>query len=96
MHDYKLAISDMFVGNAFLPVLFLLASLLSGRSVLPYAQNTDLYLASLGIVLTSIYIFGLVTRPARRVARMGVDSWLVVAAYVAGIAGLFFVHNHPA
>lgn len=96
MRDYKLAISDIFGGNAFLPVLFLLASLLSGQSVLPYAQNTDVYLASLGIVLTSIYIFGLVTRPSRRIARLGIDSWFVLAAYIAGIAGLFFVHNHPA
>lgn len=95
MGDYKLAISDIFGGNAFLPVLFLLASLLSGESVLPYAQNTDVYLASLGILLTSIYIFGLVTRPARRLARLGVDSWLVLLSYIAGIAGLFFVHNHP-
>lgn len=96
MRDYKLAISDIFGGNAFLPVLFLLATLLSGQAVLPYAQNTDVYLASLGIVLTSIYIFGLVTRPSHRIARLGIDSWLVVAAYIAGIAGLFFVHNHPA
>ncbi|HSU19228.1 MAG TPA: hypothetical protein VLI45_05725 [Acidobacteriaceae bacterium] len=96
MRDYKLAISDIFGGNAFLPVLFLLAGLLSGESVLPYAQNTDVYLASLGIVLTSIYIFGLVTRPSRRVARLGVDSWIVLIAYIAGMVGLFFVHNHPA
>lgn len=77
-----------------MPVLFLLASLLSEQSVLPYAQNTDVYLASLGVVLTSVYLFGLVTRPQKRAARLGLDSWLVLAAYVIGIAGLFFVHNH--
>jgi cation:H+ antiporter len=93
MADYELAISDIFGGNAFLPVLFLLASLLSGQSVLPYAQNTDVYLASLGLVLTAIYTFGLITRPRRRIARLGLDSWLVLITYVAGIIGLFFVHN---
>ena len=33
--DYKLAFGDIFGGNAFLPVLFLLAVLVSGKAVLP-------------------------------------------------------------
>ena len=61
--DYQLAVSDIFGGNAFLPVLFLLASLLSGSAVLPQAQPTDIYLTALGIVLTVVYGWGLITRP---------------------------------
>src|SRR6266702_2507621 len=53
--DYNLAVSDIFGGNAFLPVLFLLATLLSGQSVLPQAKNTDIYLASLGAQLKAVY-----------------------------------------
>jgi len=93
MGDYQLAMSDIFGGNAFLPVLFLLASLLSGEAVLPHAQNTDVYLAALAAVLTSIYIFGLILRPQRRYARMGLDSWLVLLLYIAGAIGLVFVSN---
>lgn len=93
MQDYQLAMSDIFGGNAFLPVLFLLASLLSGQAVLPHAQNTDIYLASLGVLLTTVYIFGLILRPRHRYVRMGVDSWLVLLLYVCGIVGLIFVSN---
>jgi cation:H+ antiporter len=91
--DYQLAVSDIFGGNAFLPVLFLLASLLSGSAVLPQAQPTDIYLTALGIVLTTVYVGGLIMRPHRQVARIGLDSLTVLVLYVAGIAGLFAVAN---
>jgi cation:H+ antiporter len=93
MEDYELAMSDIFGGNAFLPVLFLLASVLSGTAVLPHAHNTDIYLAALGILLTATYSLGLLLRPSRRFARMGIDSWLVLVLYAVGIAGLLFVRN---
>jgi cation:H+ antiporter len=91
--DYQLAVSDIFGGNAFLPVLFLLAGLLSGSAVLPQAQATDIYLTALGIVLTVVYLWGLVTRPHRQVWRMGIDSVAVLLMYAAGIAGLIAVSN---
>ncbi len=89
--DYQLAMSDIFGGNAFLPVLFLVASLLSGKAVLPQAQATDIYLTALGIVLTLVYAAGLLFRPQRRIARMGVDSLIVLVLYVIGVAGLFAI-----
>ena len=88
LRDYKLAISDIFGGNAFLPVLFLVAVVLSGKAVLPAAQNTDIYLTGLGALLTAVYVWGLVTRPRKRILRMGPDSLAVVILYVVGIAGL--------
>jgi cation:H+ antiporter len=86
--DYQLAVSDIFGGNAFLPVLFLLATLLAGKSVLPLAQDTDVYLAGLGILLTSVYLAGLIFRPRRQVVGLGVDSLAVVVLYGLGVAGL--------
>jgi len=87
--DYKLAVSDIFGSNAFLPVIFLLATLLSGKAVLPQAQKSDMYLTGLGILLTAVYIYGLVFRPRKQIARMGIDSIIVLILYVAGVAGLF-------
>jgi cation:H+ antiporter len=89
--DYQLAISDIFGGNAFLPVLFLVATLLSGQAVLPQAQATDIYLTAVGALLTLVYLTGLLFRPARRIARMGIDSFIVLVLYASALAGLFAV-----
>ncbi|MDX6300484.1 MAG: cation:H+ antiporter [Nocardioidaceae bacterium] len=85
--DYQLAVSDIFGGNAFLPVLFLLATLLSGKAVLPQAQATDIYLTALAMLLTLVYAAGLVFRPRRRIARMGADSLVVLVLYALGLLG---------
>ncbi len=89
--DYQLAVSDIFGGNAFLPVLFLLATVISGQPVLPMAQKTDIYLTGLAMLLTTVYLYGLIFRPRRQIARMGVDSLLVLLLYGLGIVGLFFI-----
>lgn len=89
--DYTLAVSDIFGGNAFLPVLFLPATLISGQSILPQAHHTDIYLASLGALLTTIYIYGLIFRSTRQFLRLGIDSIVVLLVYILGIVGLFFI-----
>ena len=89
--DYDLAFSDIFGGNAFLPALFLPATLLSGQSVLSQAKNSDIYLASLGALLTAVYIYGLIFRPKRQILSLGIDSFVVLIFYIVGIGGLFFI-----
>ena len=86
--DYKLAFGDIFGGNAFLPVLFLLAVLVSGKAVLPNAHASDIYLTGLGALLTVVYMTGLLFRPAKVHARLGVDSIAVLVLYALGVIGL--------
>lgn len=86
--DYQLAIGDIFGGNAFLPVLFLPATLLAGSAVLPAAGRSDVYLTALGAALTIVYVAGLIFRPRRKIAGMGIDSMVVLALYLVGVAGL--------
>jgi cation:H+ antiporter len=88
MGDAQLGISDIFGGNAFLPTLFLVATLISGTAVIPQAHDTDIYLTGLGILLTVVYVFSLIFRPRRRIAGMGPDSLAVLVLYGLGIAGL--------
>lgn len=94
LKDYRMAVSDIFGGNAFLMMLLLLATLLSGKAVLPAASPADLYLTALAIVLTTIYLGGLVAPSRFQCLRMGLDSLLVVALYLLGVVGLFFVVGH--
>jgi cation:H+ antiporter len=93
MGDYQLAFSDIFGGNAFLPVLFLPATIISGTAVLPQAHDTDIYLTALAILLTVVYLWGLLFRPQRQWGRLGPDSIAVVALYALGIVGLVAVSH---
>jgi cation:H+ antiporter len=89
--DYQLAVSDIFGGNAFLPVLFLVGTLISGQAILPHAAATDIYLTALAALLTLVYAAGLLFRPRRRAAGVGVDSLVVLLLYAAGIGGLIAI-----
>ena len=86
--DNALAFADIFGGNAFLPVLFLLADAVAGKPTLPAAKASDIWMASLGLVLTAVYIAGLIVRPRRNLGPIGPDSWIAVGIYVLGIIGL--------
>src|SRR3954447_5059502 len=89
--DFQLAMSDIFGGNAFLPVLFFVTTLISGKAVIPQAHDTDIYLTVLAIVLTLVYLLGILFRPRRRIARMGVYSIVVLVLYALGMVGLFAI-----
>jgi len=89
--DYELAVSDSFGGNACVPTLFFYATLISGKAVLPDAQATDIYLTALAILLALGFMVGLLFRPQKRVARLGVDSAIAVCLYAVGVLGLIAV-----
>ena len=85
--DFQLAVSDIFGGNAFLPVLFLPAGLISGTPTCRRLSD-DIDLTGLGALLTTVYVVGLIFRPQRQLWVMGADSWTVVILYALGIVGL--------
>ncbi len=59
--------------------------------MLPHAQKSALYLTGLGVLLTVVYMAGLIFRPRLQVGRMGVDSLAVLLLYVLGVGGLVFI-----
>jgi cation:H+ antiporter len=86
--DNQLAVGDIFGGNAFQVCLFLVADLIAGRPVLPTAGHLNSWLGGLGVILTVIYLVGVIVRPRRCFLRLGIDSILVVIVFALGILGL--------
>jgi cation:H+ antiporter len=93
IRDYNMAVSDIFGGNAFLPVLFLFASILNGSSVLSHLTPSDIYLACVGIILTGIYLVGMVLPTSKQIWQMGKDSFLVLIVYLLAIWGLLVISS---
>ena len=91
LKDYQLATGDIFGGNSFLPVLFLVASLISGGSPISKCSSSDIYLTAIGILLTCIYLVGMVVKPTRRILGVGFDSLAVFIIYILSVIGLLFV-----
>jgi cation:H+ antiporter len=89
--DNALAMGDIIGGNAFQVCLFLVADLVAGKPVLQSAGALNAWLAALGVALTAVYGFGVISRPMHCRARLGPDSLLALAVFGLGIAGLFFV-----
>jgi len=89
--DNQLAMGDIFGGNAFQLTIFLVADLLAGQALLPQAGVENAWLGTLGIIMTTIYVVTILTRPKRRIAGFGMDSILVTVIYALGIVGLAMI-----
>jgi cation:H+ antiporter len=89
--DNALAMGDIFGGNAFQVCLFLVADLVAGKPVLESAGPLNAWLGALGVALTAIYGFGVISRPMHCRWRMGPDSILALVLFGLGILGLFYV-----
>jgi cation:H+ antiporter len=92
LERYEMAISDVFGANLFNLGLILLAdALFAGGPILNGAGRFGILAALLGIVLTSIYLVGLLERENQRIFGMGYDSFAVLVTYIGGITLLYFV-----
>ncbi|MBL8393906.1 MAG: sodium:calcium antiporter [Candidatus Accumulibacter sp.] len=91
MKSYTLVFGDIFGGNAFQLILFVLADLLAGQPVLPHEGRANAWIGMIGLVMTTIYVAGIILRKPRRYWGLGADSWVVLLIYVLGIWGFVLV-----
>ncbi|MGW2492111.1 hypothetical protein ACWCV9_33515 [Streptomyces sp. NPDC001606] len=86
--DHQLALSDIFGGNASLPVLFLLATVISGKPVLPAAHDTDIHLTGLGIILTIVHMGWADLSPTPSVAVREPETVVIVACLLLPVVAV--------
>lgn len=91
LKDYQMAVSDIIGGNAFLPVLLLLGSIISGASAMNSIGSINLYFTCLAILLTGIYMIGMIIKSKHQFLRLGYDSIAILLLYIIGVLGLLFV-----
>ena len=91
LKDYQMAVSDIMGGNAFLPVLLLVGSIISGTSIMKSIGSIDIYFTGIAILLTGVYMVGLIIKSNRQFLRMGYDSIAILLLYTIGVWGLLFV-----
>lgn len=81
-----MAVSNIFGSNAVDVTLIFLADVLHRDGpVLAAVDRSAIFLTTLGIVVTAIYVIGLIERRDRVIFRMGYDSAAVLALYVGGL-----------
>ena len=91
MGRYTLVFGDMFGGNAFQLTLFLLADIVAGQPVLPFEGKANAWIGLVGLLMTAVFVVGIILRPSKHYARLGPDSWVVTAIYILGLWGLLIV-----
>lgn len=92
LQEYRLAFSNIFGTNIFTVGFVFLADLFYMEGpVLNELNNFSLFGALLGILLTSIYLVGLLIRFKKTIFNLGFDSFLVLLVYLAGVFVMFTV-----
>ncbi|WP_187830196.1 hypothetical protein [Siccirubricoccus phaeus] len=96
LRRYEMAIGDVFGTNLFnAALLFLIDVLAPGEPVLMQVGAFSAFGALLGIVLTVIFMAGVIERRDRTIPCMGWDSLAALVCYGLGVAVLWSLRGPP-
>lgn len=92
LRQYEMALSDVFGTNIFnIGILFVVDLLYDGPPALAEAGAFAGFAALLALLLTAVFMAGMIERRDRTVARMGIDSMAALGLYAAGVIVLFLL-----
>lgn len=90
--NHQMAVSNILGTNILTLALFSLADVVYREGpILAAIDNSSLFATAIGMVVTCLYVLGLLERRDRTVLRMGYDSVAVLVAYTVGLVGLYFL-----
>lgn len=87
-----MAISNVFGSNAADTALLFVADVAhQGEPVLSTVGTPAVFLAGIGVALTTVYLIGLIERYDKSFLRAGIDSMTVLVVYAASMVVLYFL-----
>ena len=90
LRSYTMAISNIFGSNLIMIILLLPADILYTEGLLlAQADAIASFVIIIGIIVTAIYVIGLVVRSNRTILGIGVDSLLVLVIFLVSLWGAF-------
>lgn len=88
--NHQMAVSNILGTNCLTVALFFLGdAVYRGAPILSAVDQSAMFAAAIGMVLTSIYLLGLLERRDRTLLRMGYDSVVVLVCYGVGLLGVY-------
>jgi cation:H+ antiporter len=63
----------------------------AGQPVLPSEGRSNVWIRCVGLLMTALFVSGIVLRPQRRHLGLGLDSWVALLIYAFGEWGLLVV-----
>jgi cation:H+ antiporter len=88
--NYQMAVSNIFGSNSIMITLLFLSDIFYREGpILNEADAPVLLSTAMGIVVTAVYLSGMIERRNRTIFNMGIDSMLVLVFYVGSVMMLF-------
>ncbi|MDX1780807.1 MAG: hypothetical protein R3256_05760 [Thalassovita sp.] len=89
---YTMAIANIFGSNLIMLALILPADIAyKNGPILSEADRAAQFSIATGIMVTAIYVAGILIRRTPSFLGAGLDSWLVMAVYLSSLVALFFI-----
>jgi cation:H+ antiporter len=90
--NYSMAISNIFGSNALMVLLLFVADLFYREgAILDAVGASSIFAAAMGIVVTAVYLAGLIEWKDRTIRGMGVDSAVVFGIYAGNVVVLYLL-----
>lgn len=89
--NYSMAIGNVFGSNMFDVSLLAVGDIILGEPLFAAPIGSVGLAAGIGVLLTCVYLWGLLEHRDRSFLRLGIDSWVVLVVYAAGLVGLYLL-----